>query len=806
MFTEEYVEREKNAVHSEYRAKIKSDQRRALDVFKAVVNPRHPFAKFSVGNLDTLSAEEGGQLRNKLLDFYASNYSASVMTLVVLGRESLPELEAMVRARFSAVANNDKVIEAIAEPLFEAGSLPMIVQIQPEKEQRVLSIAFPTEQEVSFYQKKPLHYLGNILGHEGQGSLLSYLKQQGWAEALSAGTGLSYSGGATFNITIKLTPAGVEQLDNIVASVFQTINRIARSDESQRLYNEQRALAEQQFRYREMTAPIQYVSALSANMHYYPQQDFLRGSSMMTVYDEALLQRFLTYLTPENSFVTLNAPEVKVDKQTHFYAARYSLATPSSEQLERWSDGSVNAAITLPQENKFIAADLSVKALDTSIAATENSPPELLSTERGLRLWYKQDQRFDLPKGSVLFSLRSPLANFSAEHRAMLSMYTAMVADQLNELSYPASLAGLAYTLNAHGRGFSLKISGFDDKQGLLLDEILAALDAPQFDPQRFELLREENIRHLQNAGKEQPYTRVMGQLSELLHRQQWSEQSLLAAYKTMTLENLKVFKQQLLAAGEIDMLVYGNYLKTDAQHYAEKVTAVLLKAPVSVPAVEILNLQPQTLSRKVLSDYSDAALVLYLQAADTDKKRRAALGVTAQILRADFYTRLRTEKQLGYIVSSGAYPVMDVAGIFFLVQSPVAGPAALREEISRYLSSQIEMAASLDEQQFLQHRDALIVRLAESPKNLWEQSAEYWQDISRHYYQFDFKDQLIVALQSLTLEEWQQYFKQDVVGGETRAIWLYAEGQFDPPAGLEKTAIEDVSGFKSQQTYYSFP
>ncbi len=53
LFNAEYVQREVNAVDSEYRAKLRNEARRELAVFKSQLNPDHPFSKFSVGNLKT---------------------------------------------------------------------------------------------------------------------------------------------------------------------------------------------------------------------------------------------------------------------------------------------------------------------------------------------------------------------------------------------------------------------------------------------------------------------------------------------------------------------------------------------------------------------------------------------------------------------------------------------------------------------------------------------------------------------------------------------------------------------------------
>jgi secreted Zn-dependent insulinase-like peptidase len=53
LFTPELVDRERNAVHSEYSSKLKDDGRRLLSVRKAAGNPDHAFSQFAVGNLET---------------------------------------------------------------------------------------------------------------------------------------------------------------------------------------------------------------------------------------------------------------------------------------------------------------------------------------------------------------------------------------------------------------------------------------------------------------------------------------------------------------------------------------------------------------------------------------------------------------------------------------------------------------------------------------------------------------------------------------------------------------------------------
>lgn len=802
LFTEEYVEREKNAVHSEYAAKIKDEYRRGADVFKTVINQQHPFAKLSVGTLDTLATDgDSGSLRDQLLTFYGQHYSANIMTLVLIGSGSLSELEAMARQKFSAIKNTNQQLEPIKQPLFSEGSLPLRVQIKPEKSLRQLSITFPTDDDIDLYRQKPMHYLGNILGHEGKGSLLSHLKGQGWVEGLSAGLGLSYRGGAMFNVTVNLTKSGTEHTEQIIDAVFQAINAVGTAKGRSRLFYEQKALSEQQFRYQEKASPIRYVSSLASGMHYYSRQDILSGPYLMTEYDGSLQDHYLSFLIPENSVITLTAPTAETDQTTHFYHVDYSVKPVSREQITRWKQAGTNPDIYLPDVNPFIADDLSIIQ-----APTTQDAPQLILDKPGLRLWYQTSDVFRSPKGSILFSVESPVASDIAEHKAKMRLLIALMSDELNELSYPAMLAGLGYSLAPTMRGFSVSINGFSDKQDLLLQKILGVLDTPTLNLERFENIKSEHIRQLENTNKRQPYQLITGELPDLLYQNSWNNEQLLAVYRSISLAQIKAYKQLLFAAGKVDVLIYGNYKKPEAIDFANNIGKTLLKEPVLPKVMMVAQLPDKIRSRQIKSDYDDASLVVYLQAKDLDKSRRAALGVSAQIMRSDFYTRLRTEKQLGYIVSSGAYPVLDVPGVFFLVQSPVVGPKQLEREIQQFIQQRADDLATITEADFNQHRNALLLRLSEAPQNLWEQSERYWKDIGQGYYQFDFRQQLIAAMEALSFEQWLRFFVEDVVDNKRR-IAIYTTGKFaGKEEGVSGAAITDVESFKTAVPYYSFP
>ena len=198
-----------------------------------------------------------------------------------------------------------------------------------------------------------------------------------------------------------------------------------------------------------------------------------------------------------------------------------------------------------------------------------------------------------------------------------------------------------------------------------------------------------------------------------------------------------------------VQVLIYGNY----SRQQARQLGATLEVAGDTInTGVSILALPPSEFSYQVSSPYSDSVIAFYIQASGLDKSTRAAMGVTSQFLGADFFNYLRTEKQLGYVVTSGAYPVRDVPGIFFLVQSPVAGVQSLQKEINTFIQSRADSLDEMTEADFEMHRSVLVQKLSEKPKNMAEQAARYWSDLQQGYGDFDSRQQWSVAMVAVTV------------------------------------------------------
>ena len=94
--------------------------------------------------------------------------------------------------------------------------------------------------------------------------------------------------------------------------------------------------------------------------------------------------------------------------------------------------------------------------------------------------------------------------------------------------------------------------------------------------------------------------------------------------------------------------------------------------------------------------DQDDSVLLLYVQDPDATLQSRALSTLAASVLRSAYFTQLRTERQLGYVVEVAPIAVRTRGGLGFIIQSPVASSADLERATREFLTAQLEVAAAM--------------------------------------------------------------------------------------------------------------
>ena len=602
LLTESCTDREMKAVNSENEKNLASDAWRAMQLERSLSKPGHAYGKFGTGNIDTLEKEpkaKGINVREELLKFHQTWYSSNIMSLTVLGNQTLDELEAMVTQYFSEVVNKDVIVPSWPEhPYAQEATL---VQLLPIKDMRQLNLCFPIPDYSADYLSKPVSYLSHLIGHEGKGSLLSELKALGYVNNLCSGLKSGAKGFDFFIVDVDLTETGIENTDSIIVLVFNYLAMLRNDGIKEWIFEECKHINEMLFRFKDKERPMNYVRSLAVRAHEYPLEEVLSGPWMMKEWKPKLIKDVLDLLIPQNVYVTIIGQKfAEIANQTEpWYGTKYNKELISGEKLAIWSAATPNENLHLPQPNEFIPTDFELTSRDNGHTLGPLVPAVLEETSLS-RLWFLQDNEFLLPKACVSLELLSPLAYASPHYTNLTSMFARVFQDSLTEYTYDAELAGLWYALACTKHGLSLDIRGYHQKQDVLLDKIITQMKSFTVNSQRFEVLKESFIRALKNFEMEQPHSHATYRMQVIMTEKIWTKEELLqaAVEDNLTAEALQAFIPELLGRIKIEMFIHGNMTPQKAKSILATVEN-RLDGAIALPDNAVLRIRQTALEAR---------------------------------------------------------------------------------------------------------------------------------------------------------------------------------------------------------------
>ncbi|KAL8667886.1 MAG: hypothetical protein Q9202_000351 [Teloschistes flavicans] len=776
LFLSSTLDRELKAVDSENKKNLQSDTWRLSQLRKSLSNSKHPYHHFSTGNLQTLKDQplkRGVKIREEFIRFHREQYSANRMKLVVLGQEDLDELEAWVGELFAGVLNKNLPPNRW-EGIQLYGKKELLTQVfaKPVMDSRLLEIYFPYQDEEEMYESQPSRYLGHLIGHEGPGSILSYIKAKGWANGLSAGAAPVCRGSAFFTISVKLTEDGLKHYDEVVKVIFQYISLISDSGPRQWIFDEVKGMTEVDFKFRQKSPATSFTSKLSSTMQDpLPRDRLLSAASVLRKFEPQGITEALSYLRPDNFRLTLVSQTFPGDwdQKERWYGTEYRVETIPSDFQAGVRDAAQTTSETrirelhLPHTNEFIPTNLVVDKKDVSEPA---KAPRLIRNDESVRSWWKKDDRFWVPKGNVSVTLRNPLANATPQIAVMSTLYCELVKDALEEYSYDAEIAGLEYQLLSYSMGLEIEVGGYNDKMAVLLEKVLVSMRDLEVKPDRFEIVKERVLRGLKNWDLQQPYRQVGEFTRWLVSEKGWINEQYLAEVTPLTTQDIQTFYPQLLRQVHIEVLAHGNLRKEDARRMTDLVEStlkprVLPKSQWQIRRNLLISPGDDFTYRRTLRDPANVnqCIEYYLYVGNhSDHILRAKLLLLSQMTEEVGFDQLRTKEQLGYIVSTGAKFAATIMGYRVVIQSE--RPAEyLETRVNAFLALFASKLESMGQEEFESHKTSLINKRLEKVKNLDQESQRFWSHINGEDFSFVQNEMDVTNLKPLSRQDMMDFF-----------------------------------------------
>ncbi|KAJ1917244.1 metalloprotease [Mycoemilia scoparia] len=784
------TEREVKAVDSEYKKNTQNDSWRYYHILKTLSNSKYPFSQFNIGNYESLMGAAGysaDKMRSTVIDFYQKYYTSDLMKLIVVGNESLDQLAEWVVSKFSAVKSKGITSPEFTDPPFTSSELGKFTYFNTVRKSRCINICFPMPQLLDDYESLSMEYLSSIICSESVGTPSHYLKKKGWLLELAMYP-LQFNEYFSIHcLCIELTETGIKHYKEIIELFFGYFELLREEGINEEYYKQFHTLRNLNFVFsqkKKVNRLVMPTFDTMRNMHI-PRHKLFYSHDCPTRFNPHAIVRCLDMLNPDNCRIVVGTDEPIVDRplKEKLFDIDYQEVAFDEELLKRFREAVVPKEIKLPDPNKFLPESLECCPKDPN--SDSKLEPKLLFKDTQMELWFRQDDRFHLPRSSVCVDFVAPHLYADKAKLCLTGLVIDMVAEQLAPEDYDAEEAGLSFDIGVSHHGFFLIIDGYSDKIVLLCQTVLKALRNFEFDQTRFEMLHKRRIEALSNKAHQEPVYHVQGNFNFLKQKPSYHYTELLEVITEITEEDVKSHILTMFDELYTKIEVLGNYETTHAVEIATAVSKVMrLPQPPSVDNPPGNLTTSPFITRGVgypsghhvhrtqtpsANNVNSAANMFMFGGSFKNIEERVCMSFLGQIIHESSFNQLRTIETLGYIVFAVTLNIrMHQLGIGIVVQSE-CDPIYLNLRIDTFFSTIHQKLVDMPDDEFKSNVDSMINTREAKDKNISQEATRYWNQISNGHYQFDTLELEVTALKNLKketiIEFWNKYFNEDTAG-----------------------------------------
>ncbi|KFB89380.1 protease [Serratia grimesii] len=769
------ADRERNAVNAELTMARSRDGMRMAQVGAETLNPAHPSARFSGGNLDTLKDKPGSKLHDELTAFYQRYYSANLMMGVLYSNQPLPELAELAAKTFGRVPNRDATVPPIEVPSVTPEQQGIIIHYVPAQPRKQLKVEFRIDNNSAEFRSKTDTYISYLIGNRSQNTLSDWLQKQGLADAINAGADpMVDRNGGVFSISVSLTDKGLAKRDEVVAAIFNYLKMLRSEGIKQSYFDEISHVLNLDFRYPSITRDMDYIEWLVDTMLRVPVEHTLDAPYLADRYDAKAIAERLDAMTPQNARIWFVSPNEPHNKMAYFVNAPYQVDKITPQRFEQWQQLGKGISLSLPALNPYIPDDFSLTK-----PSHEFKKPEMVVDQPGLRVLYMPSRYFaDEPKADVTVAFRNAKTMDSARNQVLFSLTDYLAGISLDQLSYQASVGGLSFSTSPNN-GLVFNANGFTQRLPQLLTSLIEGYSS--FTPTEDQLTQAKSwyLEQLDSAEKGKAFELAI-QPVQMISRVPYSERSeRREVLKTLTLKDVLAYRDSLLADATPELLVVGNMSKQQVDTLAST-----LKHRLGCTGIEWWHGEDVEVAKKQLANLqragssTDSALAaVYVPTGYDEVTGMAYSSLLGQIIQPWFYSQLRTQEQLGYAVFAFPTSVGRQWGIGFLLQSNSKQPAYLYQRYQDFYPKTEKRLREMKEADFEQYKQAMINELKQRPQTLSEEAGRFANDFDRGNFAFDTRHKLIEQIKQLTPTKLADYFHQAVIQPQGLAVLSQVSG-----------------------------
>ncbi|HGF0768253.1 TPA: pitrilysin [Kluyvera georgiana] len=786
LLDKKYADRERNAVNAELTMARSRDGMRMAQVSAETINPAHPGARFSGGNLETLSDKPNSPVYESLLAFRDKYYSANLMKAVIYSNKPLPELAQIAAQTYGRVPNKSIERPEITVPVVTDAQKGIVIHYVPALPRKVLRVEFRIDNNSAQFRSKTDELITYLIGNRTPGTLSDWLQKQGLVEGIRADSDPVVNGNSgVLAISATLTDKGLANRDQVVAAIFSYLDMLRQKGVDKSYFDELAHVLDLDFRYPSINRDMDYVEWLADTMIRVPVEHTLDAVNIADRYDAQAIKDRLAMMTPQNARIWYISPKEPHNKTAYFVDAPYQVDKISAETFAKWQKAADDITLNLPQLNPYIPDDFTLIKNEKSYAH-----PELIIDEPNLRLVYMPSRYFaSEPKADITMILRNPQAMDSAKNQVMFALNDYLAGIALDQLSNQAAVGGISFSTGANN-GLMLNANGYTQRLPQLFGALLEGYFSYTPTADQLEQAKSWYKQMMDSADKGKAYEQAIMPVQMVSQVPYFQREDRKALLPSITLKEVMAYRDQLKTGGRPEFMVIGNLSAEQSTTLARGIQSQLgANGNEWCRNKDVLVEKQQNAIFEKAGNSTDSALAAVFVPPNVDEfSSSAASAMLAQIVQPWFYNQLRTEEQLGYAVFAFSMNIGRQWGMGFLLQSNDKQPAFLWQRFKAFFPTAEQKLRAMKPEEFAQLQQAVIADMLQAPQTLGDEASQLSKDFDRGNMAFDSRAKVVAQIKLLTPQKLADFFHQTVVA----------------PQGM--TVLSQVSGSQNGKTDYAHP
>jgi len=736
------VNREINAINSEHMKNINNDGWRIYQIIKNISDKNSQINKFSTGNLQTLKKDN---VRNEMIKFYKKYYVSENMTLSIISPLCINKLFSLVEKYFGKIkykkSKNIDMLEKIKKPFYNLHK--KAYHIIPSSNITRIMFIWEVPTKFHFFDTQIWSIIGEVIQNETKTNIEAFLKKNGLIKSLN----IIYRDYGIFGITIDIVDICIKKITKIFQYLKYYLDEIKK-------YNWKKIAEYYQkkykilFNYGSRINSTELAELFALNLQYYPLNNFYSGTFLINKINETKILEQLDYLDLNNSIQLFI---YDINKKENFMKDKYY---NTLYKKTKWIniDDKLKFEINISFDNPYYEIKpLVYKNLD------EYEIPFLINKRQWYgavskfkestvysQLFFTLHSYFDTPINYLITDITCSIINYYIEQKFI----------QAGEVGYSTKIVS-----NPYNSYITVIFSGLNDKLNYYILQVLDYIRTIEIEDIIIESQIKKFKQILENINKLTPWKYINILNRNNIYKYSYDVKILQEEIVKIKNNQIKIFSKNIFKKSSLTTITYGNIKKNQILKYDMFKNNLKQIEYKKLPVKKIVSktyIHPNIEEKNNLTE-----LIYYI--GFFNPKNIIKLLILTTIMEQNFYNTLRTQEQLGYLVSCF---ISRYDEHYYLNQKIQSDKSCefIKERILNFNKLFLNKLKKMTKIKFNIWKKTVKEQLLEKVSNTSNLYYKYLNEIKRKKYLFNRNHILVQNLKKITLDDIIYFYQNNII------------------------------------------